>query len=54
MVELKNMLNSNGGYFEVVEKTIKYYMEKTVKWTLKGDDKYCKDAYYFVDKYLKK
>ncbi len=54
MVEVNNMLNSNGGYLEVVEKTVKYYIEKTGKWTLEGDDKYCKDAYNFVDKYLKK
>lgn len=54
MFEVNNMLNSNGGYLEVVEKTVKYYIEKTGKWTLEGDDKYCKDANSFVDKYLKK
>ena len=54
MVEVNNMLNSNGGYLEVFEKTVKYYIEKTGKWSLEGDDKYCKDANSFIDKYLKK
>jgi|TARA_Y100000385_G_C12828535_1_gene523474 hypothetical protein len=54
MEEVNIMLNSYGGYLEVVEKTVKYYVEKTGKWTLEGDDKYCKDALKFVDKYLKK
>jgi len=54
MVEVNNMLDLYGGYLEVVEKTVKYYIEKTGKWTLEGDDKYSKDAHNFVDKYLKK
>lgn len=54
MKEVNKMLHSFGGYSEVVEKTVKYYMEKTGEWTLKGDDKYCKDANKFVEKFLNK
>jgi len=44
MVEVEAMLASYGGYADVIEKTVRYYIEKTGKWTLKGDDKYCLDA----------
>ena len=50
--EVQNMLASYGGYTEVVEKTIKYYIDKTGVWTLKGDDKYCLDAQLVADKLL--
>jgi len=43
-----------GGYEEVIEKTVKYYIEKTGEWTLKGDDKYCVDAQVVADRILKK
>ena len=46
------MLASYGGYTEVVEKTVKYYIDKTGVWTLKGDDKYCLDAQLVADKLL--
>tara|TARA_B110000285_G_C14734572_1_gene427998 strand:+ start:171 stop:503 length:333 start_codon:yes stop_codon:yes gene_type:complete len=52
--EIQNMLTSYGGYSEVVEKTVKFYIEKTGEWTLKGDDKYCQDAKKFANKLLKK
>ncbi len=52
--EVLEMLTSYGGYDEVVEKTVKYYIEKTGEWTLKGDDKYCQDAQLVADKLLKK
>ena len=52
--EIKNMLDSYGGYLEVVEKTVKFYIEKTGEWKLNGDDKYCKDAKLIADKILKK
>ncbi len=52
--EVLEMLTSYGGYDEVVEKTVKYYIEKTGEWTLKGDDKYCQDAKEVADKLLKK
>ena len=54
MEEVQNMLTSYGGYSEVVEKTVKYYIEKTGEWKLQGDDKYCIDAKQIADKILKK
>jgi len=38
--EVQNMLTSYGGYSEVVEKTVRFYIEKTGEWKLQGDDKY--------------
>ena len=52
--EVQNMLNLYGGYSEVVEKTVKFYIEKTGEWKLKGDDKYCLDAKEVADKVLNK
>lgn len=52
--EVLEMLTSYGGYAEVVEKTVTFYIEKTGEWTLKGDDKYCQDAKLIADKILKK
>lgn len=54
MLEVQNMLESYGGYSEVVEKTVKYYIDKTGKWTLNGDDKYCQDAKIVAEKLLTK
>jgi hypothetical protein len=47
-------LTSYGGYDEVIEKTVKYYVDKTGEWTLKGEDKYCLDAQLVADRMLKK
>ena len=52
--EIKDILDSYGGYLEVVEKTVKFYIEKTGEWKLNGDDKYCKDAKLIADEILKK
>jgi hypothetical protein len=52
--EVQKMLTSYGGYSEVVKKTVKFYIEKTGEWTLKGDDKYCQDAKLIADKILNK
>lgn len=52
--EVDNMLTSFGGYSEVIEKTVRYYVEKTGEWKLKGDDKYCQDAQEFANKIMKK
>lgn len=54
MEEIQTMLTSYGGYQEVVEKTVKFYIEKTGAWTLNGDDKYCLDAKKVATKLLKK
>ena len=48
------MLTSYGGYTAVIEKTVKYYIDKTGEWKLKGEDKYCQDAQLFADKMLNK
>lgn len=52
--EVDNMLTSFGGYSEVIEKTVRYYVEKTGEWKLNGDDKYCQDAQEFANKIMKK
>jgi len=52
--EVQNMLTEYGGYSKVVEKTVRFYIDKTGEWTLKGDDKYCQDAKKIADKFLKK
>ncbi len=54
MEEVRKMLALYGGYSEVVEQTVKFYIKKTGEWKLQGDDKYCKDAKIFADKILKK
>jgi hypothetical protein len=54
MEEINHILTSYGGYDEVVEKTVKYYIEKTGKWKLEGDDKYCVDAKAVADEILSK
>ena len=52
--EVQKMLTSYGGYSAVVEKTVRYYIEKTGEWNLQGDDKYCVDAKQIADKILNK
>ena len=54
MTEVQSTLTSYGGYSEVIEKTVRFYIKKTGKWTLQGDDKYCQDAQKIADKILKK
>ncbi|MCU4175599.1 hypothetical protein [Carboxylicivirga sp. N1Y90] len=51
---VQKLLISHGGYQEVVEKTVKYYIENTGEWKLKGDDKYCRDAQQVADRIMKK
>lgn len=50
--KVKSMLTTFGGYSEVVEKTVQFYIEKTGEWKLKGNDKYCIDANQIADKIL--
>ena len=54
ILEVDKMLKSCGGYLEVVEKTVQYYIDKTGKWKLEGNDKYCQDAKKFADEILNK
>lgn len=51
--EVQKMLDSYGGYSEVIEKTVRFYLKKSGEWKLKGDDKYCQDAQAIVDKISK-
>lgn len=53
MEEVEKTLTSYGGYSEVVEKTVRFYIEKTGEWNLQGDDKYCTDAREIAIKVLK-
>lgn len=50
--EVQKMLDSYGGYLEVVAKTVRFYIEKTGKWQPQGDDKYSRDAQKIADKIL--
>ena len=52
--EVQSMLDFYGGYSKVVEDTVWYYVKKTGKWTLEGNDQYCLDAKRVADKILKK
>lgn len=52
--EVQTMLTSYGGYSEVVEQTVRFYIEKKGEWKLQGDDKYAIDARQIADKILKK
>ena len=52
--KVQSMLTLVGGYSQVVEKTVRYYIEKTGEWKLKGDDKYCEDAQEVANRILKK
>lgn len=53
MEEVQKTLSSYGGYSEVIEKTVQFYINSTGEWKLKGDDKYCLDAQKIADKILK-
>tara|TARA_R110002049_G_scaffold304112_4_gene499107 strand:+ start:476 stop:799 length:324 start_codon:yes stop_codon:yes gene_type:complete len=50
--EVKSTLESFGGYTEVVEKTVQFYIDKTGEWKLQADDQYGKDAQLIANKIL--
>ncbi len=52
--EVQTKLASHGGYDQVLEKTVQFYINKTGVWTLEGDDKYCLDAKEIAEKILNK
>jgi len=54
MEEVLTMLSAHGGYSAVVEKTVRYYIEKTGEWKSQGDDKYSLDAQKIADEISKK
>jgi len=47
--EVKSMLANYGGYEEVIEKTVRYYLEETGSWKSSGKDKYSFDAKRIAD-----
>lgn len=49
----QEMLTSLGGYSEVVEKTVQFYIDTTGEWKLEGNDKYCIDAKEIANKIMK-
>ena len=52
MKEVLLTLQMYGGYSEVIEKTVQFYIDKTGEWKLQGDDKYCQDARKIADRLL--
>jgi hypothetical protein len=52
--EVGRMLESYGGYDAVVEKTVKFYIEKSGEWKQNGDDKFSVDSNAIASKILKK
>jgi hypothetical protein len=53
MEEVQKALTSYGGYSEVIEKTVRFYIDKTGEWNLQGEDKYCLDAKKVAEEILK-
>ena len=51
--EVNATLELYGGYSIVIEKTVRYYIEKTGEWKLDGNDKYCTDAMAIAEKIIK-
>lgn len=51
--QIQKVLLSYGGYEEVLEKTIRYYINKTGEWKSTGGDKYSIDAKKIANKILK-
>jgi len=51
--EVKSMLATYGGYEEVIEKTIRHYIEETGAWRSNGKDKYSMDAQKIADEIIK-
>ena len=50
--EVKDMLETLGGYEVVLEKTVKFYIHKTGEWKMNGQDKYCQDAKVVAEKIM--
>ncbi|HAY87816.1 MAG TPA: hypothetical protein DCY51_00065 [Bacteroidetes bacterium] len=52
--EIKDALTSYGGYTEVIEKTVKFYIDKFGEYKSQGDDKYSIDAQAIAEKLMNK
>lgn len=53
LAEVNKTLDQYGGYEGVIEKTIRYYIEKTGEWKSRGDDQYSIDANIIADRITK-
>ena len=54
MIEIKETIESYGGYDTIIEKTINFYIDKFGEWKSQGDDKYAQDAKKIAATILKK
>ncbi len=52
--EVQNTLTLFGGYSEVVEKTVKFYIKKTGVWKVQGNDKFSVDSKKVAEKIFNK
>ena len=50
--EVQNILESYGGYSAVLEKTVKFYIDKFGEWKSQGDDQYGVDTQQIADKLM--
>jgi len=50
--EVKSMLANYGGYEEVIEKTVRHYIQETGSWKSSGKDKYSIDAKEIAEKIM--
>lgn len=50
MEEINNTLAEYGGYEEVIEKTIRFYIENHGGWKSTGNDKYSEDAIRILER----
>lgn len=54
MAEVQGMLDLYGGYSVVIEKTVKFYIDKTGEYKSQGNDKYSQDAKKIAEGILNK
>lgn len=50
--EVKTALEAYGGYTKVIEKTVKFYIDKFGEYKSQGEDKYAADAQAIADKLM--
>ena len=52
--EVLKLLDSHGGYLQVIEKTVRFYINKKGAWKSGGEDKYSIDARKIADDLIQK
>ena len=52
--EVLKLLDSHGGYLQVIEKTVRFYINKKGAWKSGGEDKYSIDARKIADDIIQK